>query len=481
MVDLVPPQDAPPEAQQEPPKSEIAKAEDTKAGEKSEPPRSAKSPPNGDPSKTEPPKPGRQAEQKPAPKNEPKKEIKSEPPTVPQDNAEERAATAARLAWMLNLPVESSASLAAPPSEEKANLTSEQIAAFKAQVRKCWVAPPGTPNAPDVKVIMRIALSPDGMLGAAPELIAAPLEVDGRPLRDSAKRALQKCQPYAGLPSDKYKDWKILDLTFTAEGPAGLSGPHPLDAPFPTPRLALSSSPAPRTEIELSGAHLGAIDMLTLYFTPGACSLAPHIVLEESGEPYQKQMVDLANGEQRTEPYLKINPQGRVPALRLDDGEALTENTAILPYLGKRFGLWPRDPIGEARALSMIGFFAASVHPAHAHIGRPERYATDPAAYPTIREAGLKSFHGYLQQIDGMLAGREWFAGDYSVLDAYGLVFYAWGFRRELPLHELTAYTAHKDRMLARPAVRRVAVEEKLALARDLAGPSRRARQVLTG
>jgi glutathione S-transferase len=208
--------------------------------------------------------------------------------------------------------------------------------------------------------------------------------------------------------------------------------------------------------------------MLTLYFTPGACSLAPHIVLEESGEPYQKQMVDLANGEQRTEPYLKINPQGRVPALRLDDGEALTENTAILPYLGKRFGLWPRDPIAEARALSMIGFFAASVHPAHAHIGRPERYATDPAAYPTIREAGLKSFHGYLQQIDAMLAGREWFAGDYSVLDAYGLVFYAWGFRRELPLHELPAYTAHKDRMLARPAVRRVAVEEKLALARDL-------------
>ncbi len=211
--------------------------------------------------------------------------------------------------------------------------------------------------------------------------------------------------------------------------------------------------------------------MLTLYFTPGACSLAPHIVLEESGELYAKQPVDLANGEQRTELYLKINPQGRVPALRLDDGEALTENTAILPYLGKRFGLWPCDPIGEARALSTIGFFAASVHPAHAHIGRPERYATDPAAYPTIREAGLKSFHGYLQQIDGMLAGREWFAGDYSVLDAYGLVFYAWGFRRELPLHELKAYTAHKDRMLARPAVRRVVVEEKLALARDLPVP----------
>jgi hypothetical protein len=225
LVDLVPPQDAPPEAQPELPNAEIAKAEDAKTEQKSELPHAANSPPNGDPSKTEPPKPPRQAEQKPTPKNEPKNEIKNEPPTVPQDNAEERAATAARLAWMLNLPVGSSANLAAPPSEEKADLTSEQIAAFKAQVRKCWVAPPGTPNAPDVIVVMRIALSPDGVLGAAPELIRAPGEVDGRPLRDSAKRALQKCQPYAGLPPDKYKDWKILDLSFTAEGPVGLSGP----------------------------------------------------------------------------------------------------------------------------------------------------------------------------------------------------------------------------------------------------------------
>src|ERR1700723_2776889 len=150
--------------------------------------------------------------------------------------------------------------------------------------------------------------------------------------------------------------------------------------------------------------------MLMLYYAPGACSMASHIVLEESGEKYEPKKVDLANGEQRTDAYLKINPQGRVPVLGLDDGTALTENTAILPYLGKRFGLWPTEPTAEAKALSLIGFFAASVHPAHAHLGRPERYAADPAAYPTIKEAGRKTFHGYLQQIDGMLAGREWFA-----------------------------------------------------------------------
>jgi glutathione S-transferase len=202
--------------------------------------------------------------------------------------------------------------------------------------------------------------------------------------------------------------------------------------------------------------------MLTLYFAPGACSTAAHIVLEESGEKYEPRQVDLAGGEQRTEAYLKINPQGRVPLLKLEDGEYLAENTAILPYLGKRFGLWPTDPKGEAKALSAIGFFAASVHPAHAHVGRPERYTADTSAFPGIKEAGLKTFHGYLKQIDGRLAGREWLGDKYSVVDPYGLVFYGWGIRRELPMHELKNYTAFKDRMLARPAVARVVESEKI-------------------
>jgi glutathione S-transferase len=202
--------------------------------------------------------------------------------------------------------------------------------------------------------------------------------------------------------------------------------------------------------------------MLTLFYSPGACSTAAHIVLEESGEKYEPRKVDLAGGEQRTEAYLKINPQGRVPALRLDNGAYLAENTAILPYLGKRFGLWPTDPMAEAKALSLIGFFAASVHIAHSHIGRPERYTAEAAALPGIKEQGLKTFGGYLKQIDGMLAGREWFSDSYSVLDPYALVFYSWGVRREVPMAELNNYTAFKDRMLKRPAVQRVVEDEKM-------------------
>jgi glutathione S-transferase len=204
------------------------------------------------------------------------------------------------------------------------------------------------------------------------------------------------------------------------------------------------------------------VDVLKLYYAPGACSLAAHIVLEESGEKYDLYRVDLANGEQRTEAYLKIHPQGRVPALQLDSGENVTENTAILPYLGKRFGLWPSDPLAETRALSLIGLFAAGVHPAHAHISRPERYASDRALFANLQEVGRKSFQGYLEQIDRLLNGRQWLCEQYSVLDPYALTFYAWGVRRELPVADLQYYRAFKDRMLARPAVARVLADEKV-------------------
>ena len=204
--------------------------------------------------------------------------------------------------------------------------------------------------------------------------------------------------------------------------------------------------------------------MLTLFYAPGACSMAAHIVLEESGEKYQPKRMDLSKGEQKTAEYMKIHPLGRVPALKLDDGSPLSENTAILPFLGKRFGLWPAEPVKEAQALSVIGFFASSVHPAHAHIGRPERYTEDKAAHPGIQAMGKKAFHDYLKQIDGMYVGRDWLSDKYSVLDPYALVFYVWGVRRELPVSELKSYTALKDRMLKRPAVQRVVADEGVKL-----------------
>jgi glutathione S-transferase len=140
----------------------------------------------------------------------------------------------------------------------------------------------------------------------------------------------------------------------------------------------------------------------------------------------------------------------------------LAENTAILPYLGKRFGMWPTDAAAEARALSLIGFFAANVHPAHAHISRPERYASDKSYFPDIQEQGRKMFHALLKQTDERLGSRQWFSDAYSTLDPYAFTMYAWGVRREVPMEEMKNFTAHKDRMLGRPAVRRVVEDEKV-------------------
>src|SRR5256885_16811307 len=102
--------------------------------------------------------------------------------------------------------------------------------------------------------------------------------------------------------------------------------------------------------------------------------------------------------------------------------------------------------------LSLIGFFAASVHPAHAHIGRPERYTADTSAHPGIKEQGFKTFSGYLKQVDGMLAGRGGFLDKNSVLDPDGLVFFFWGVRREEAPAGLNNYTPSKEPLFKRPA-----------------------------
>jgi glutathione S-transferase len=117
--------------------------------------------------------------------------------------------------------------------------------------------------------------------------------------------------------------------------------------------------------------------MMTLYFSPGACSLASHIGLEETGAPYELKPILLAKGQQKTEEYLKINPRGKVPALSVD-GKILVENTAILTYLSRTFPdkkLLPADPAEEARCIGTMCWFSSVVHPSYQRSHRPERFA----------------------------------------------------------------------------------------------------------
>jgi len=207
--------------------------------------------------------------------------------------------------------------------------------------------------------------------------------------------------------------------------------------------------------------------MLTLYFCPGACSTASHMALEETGAQYGEKPIFLPKGEQKTETYLKINPRGKVPALDVD-GKILTENTAILTYLAKTFPekkLMPADAFEQARCLSTMAWFSNIVHPSYSHYMRPERFAADAAAQPSVKETGKKSFWANCQEIDSLLEGRDWIMGkEFSVADCYALVFYGWGLRAELPMKELANFTAFKERMLKRPAVKKVLVSEESIL-----------------
>ncbi len=199
--------------------------------------------------------------------------------------------------------------------------------------------------------------------------------------------------------------------------------------------------------------------MLTLFFSPGACSMASHIGIEETGAPYVEKPTLLAKGEQKTEAYLKINPRGKVPALSVD-GRIITENTAILTYLAKSFpqaNLLPADLVGEAHCIGAMAWFSNIVHPSYQRYMRPERFAEGAAAQATVKDMGRKSFWANLQAINSLLGGNVWMMGkQYTVVDPYALVLYGWGARSEFPVKELAAYTAWKDRMLKRPAVMKV-------------------------
>jgi glutathione S-transferase len=179
--------------------------------------------------------------------------------------------------------------------------------------------------------------------------------------------------------------------------------------------------------------------MLTLYFCPGASSMAPHIALYEVGAPFEAKPISLATKEHRAPAYLAVNPEGKVPTLVID-GRSLTEVAAIMYYLARRFpeaGLWPAGDLdAEAQAISWMSFIAASVHPARA---RGLEYAT--------QIFGLA---------DRRLGAREWAVGRYSIADIH-LFRLFWRFVNALKPApgSFPHLEAHHDRMMARPAVKK--------------------------
>jgi glutathione S-transferase len=206
---------------------------------------------------------------------------------------------------------------------------------------------------------------------------------------------------------------------------------------------------------------------IKLYYAPGACSFASHIALEEVGLPYETQKLNLLEGDQRKPEYLKLNPRGRVPTLVVD-GHVLTENVGILAYLAGGYpqaGIWPKKTWDQAKAVSSMAWLSNTVHTTYAHIARAERYADDPAAIEAVKAKARQNYDGYLKEIDALLAGHKWaIANQYTVVDGYLLVFYRWGNRGKFDVKALPNYTALAQRVMARPAVRKVMADEGITL-----------------
>ena len=126
---------------------------------------------------------------------------------------------------------------------------------------------------------------------------------------------------------------------------------------------------------------------IALYYSPGACSFAPHVVLREVGVEFELRKVSTADRSNYSPEYLAINPKGRIPTL-LIDGFTLTENPAILAYLGRRYpeaGLYP-SAVGEneARCLELLAWSSNTVHVAFAQMLRPERFVKNAADWSSV-------------------------------------------------------------------------------------------------
>lgn len=193
--------------------------------------------------------------------------------------------------------------------------------------------------------------------------------------------------------------------------------------------------------------------MIRLYYAPGTCALASHMVLEEVGADYDLHKVDLKAGEHKQPAYLAINPKGSVPALAVEEG-ILTENPAILTWLADDFdeaGLGPGDdPFQRARFASYLGFLGSTLHPQISRLLFNKEPSFDEAAKAHQRDVVLSKF----RILEDHLFHGPWAMGDrFTVADPYQGVFERWARQAGLlDKHAFPKLNAHLDVVQDRPA-----------------------------
>jgi len=207
--------------------------------------------------------------------------------------------------------------------------------------------------------------------------------------------------------------------------------------------------------------------MLTFYYSPGACSLVSHIALEEAGAEHEAVPLDFAKAEQHSEEFLRVNPHGRVPAL-VTDGGTITENVAILNWIGDTYGAEGSVPVDDAfaraRANQLLGWFASTVHVAFAQLFRPGRFSPDDAIHAGITEGGRAALTSHFNELDD-LCGAGWLAGErFTAADSYAAVFYRWATRAKFDMSVYPRWSSLVGRVIERPAVARSLDQEGLKL-----------------
>jgi glutathione S-transferase len=200
---------------------------------------------------------------------------------------------------------------------------------------------------------------------------------------------------------------------------------------------------------------------MKLYFSPGACSLSPHIVLHETGLPFTTEKVDLRSKQTAAgADYLAINPKGYVPALAIDEGGLLTEGPAIIQFLADKVPekqlAPPNGSLERYKMMSWLTFIGTEIHKNYSPMFDPSR---PDEARATATNNLLKRY----AYVDSMLAGQDYLLGsDFSVADVYLFVVTNWAGMLKLDLSGYQHVAAFQKRMFSRPAVQQAMKAEGL-------------------
>jgi glutathione S-transferase len=203
---------------------------------------------------------------------------------------------------------------------------------------------------------------------------------------------------------------------------------------------------------------------MKLYYSPGACSLSPHIALLEAGLPYDLVKVDLrAKKLENGDDFLKINPKGQVPALALDSGELVTEGPVIVQMIADSVPakhLAPaRDSAERYKLLTWLNFITGELHK---NIGPLFNPMLSDEAKGVFKDRAIGKF----KYVDSQLAGHDYLMGNqFTVADVYLFVMLRWADGMKFDLSGLSNLMAYKDRIAARPKVQEALVKEGLAKA----------------